>query len=482
MEKIAGKVKGSFVFVHNDYVYNKDHRSENIYRCNTRRTTRCCGAVMVLSDGTITLLKSHNHSKLFHTIQREKMKSDMLQLCRETLIPLKKIFDDICRQYPIAASTLSYNSIKAVLFRERQKSYPQVAPNLIAINDCIETHSIMDNITKIVITDEEGKAAILFTTGTLLNVLDTSHCIYADGIFSGVGTIFILCETLTKAMYIAIWSKIKELAPTLHENLKFTMTDYESAAMIALEQQFPLSSVKGCWFHYNQALLRKWRHLGLADAPTKVLSMAMTLALAPADLFKKGFAEIERESASFTAEHPPIKIFIEYIRSTWLPKAEKVSVYDCPMRTNNTTESYNNVVSLKLGRGKKNIWIFLETIKQLIMDEEIKLKRLNEGQCVRRKSNKKSVIRDNKIGLLQKHLASGRLTLKEFLLSFHKGHKILMYGDHEGAYKKCTKKRVNQELEDKDNLNVRGHAELLGKKAKFTNLKMPLVILEKLNI
>ncbi|XP_076302075.1 uncharacterized protein LOC143220293 isoform X4 [Lasioglossum baleicum] len=408
MEKIAGKVKGSFVFVHNDYVYNKDHRSENIYRCNTRRTTRCCGAVMVLSDGTITLLKSHNHSKLFHTIQREKMKSDMLQLCRETLIPLKKIFDDICRQYPIAASTLSYNSIKAVLFRERQKSYPQVAPNLIAINDCIETHSIMDNITKIVITDEEGKAAILFTTGTLLNVLDTSHCIYADGIFSGVGTIFILCETLTKAMYIAIWSKIKELAPTLHENLKFTMTDYESAAMIALEQQFPLSSVKGCWFHYNQALLRKWRHLGLADAPTKVLSMAMTLALAPADLFKKGFAEIERESASFTAEHPPIKIFIEYIRSTWLPKAEKVSVYDCPMRTNNTTESYNNVVSLKLGRGKKNIWIFLETIKQLIMDEEIKLKRLNEGQCVRRKSNKKSVIRDNKIGLLQKHLASGR--------------------------------------------------------------------------
>ncbi|XP_076298000.1 uncharacterized protein LOC143220101 isoform X5 [Lasioglossum baleicum] len=437
MEKIAGKVKGSFVFVHNDYVYNKDHRSENIYRCNTRRTTRCCGAVMVLSDGTITLLKSHNHSKLFHTIQREKMKSDMLQLCRETLIPLKKIFDDICRQYPIAASTLSYNSIKAVLFRERQKSYPQVAPNLIAINDCIETHSIMDNITKIVIKDEEGKAAILFTTGTLLNVLDTSHCIYADGIFS--------------------------------------------------------------------ALLRKWRHLGLADAPTKVLSMAMTLALAPADLFKKGFAEIERESASFTAEHPPIKIFIEYIRSTWLPKAEKVSVYDCPMRTNNTTESYNNVVSLKLGRGKKNIWIFLETIKQLIMDEEIKLKRLNEGQCVRRKSNKKSVIRDNKIGLLQKHLASGRLTLKEFLLSFHKGHKILMYGDHEAvhvcttpepicvikneitdqnrsAYKKCTKKRVNQELEDKDNLNVRGHAELLGKKAKFTNLKMPLVILEKLNI
>lgn len=150
-------------------------------------------------------------------------------------------------------------------------------------------------------------------------------------------------------MYRAIWSKIIELAPMLEKNLKFTMTDYETAAMVALEQQFSSSIVKGCWFHYNQALLRKWRHLGLADAPTKVLSMSMVLALAPADLFEKGFFEIEREAESFMSKYPAIRIFIEYVRSTWLPKAEKVSVHGCYMRTNNITESYNNIVLLKMG-------------------------------------------------------------------------------------------------------------------------------------
>ncbi|XP_029053838.1 uncharacterized protein LOC114881267 [Osmia bicornis bicornis] len=159
-------------------------------------------------------------------------------------------------------------------------------------------------------------------------------------------------------MYTAIWCKIKELAPMLHKNLKFTITDYETAAMVTLEQQFPSSIVKGCWFHYNQAVLRKWRHLGLTDAPTKVLSMAMTLALVSTDLFEQRFLEIEREAASFISEYVAIKIFIEYIRSTWLPKADKVSVNDCPMRTNNITECYNNIVLLKMGKGKKNIGYF----------------------------------------------------------------------------------------------------------------------------
>ncbi|XP_034194650.1 uncharacterized protein LOC117610909 [Osmia lignaria lignaria] len=102
------------------------------------------------------------------------------------------------------------------------------------------------------------------------------------------------------------------------------------------------------------------------------------------------------------------------------------------MRTNNITECYNNIVLLKMGKGKKNIWVFLEKLEQLIMDEEIKIKRLNEGQCVCRKSNKKTIIRNKRIETIQKDLANRRLTLTESLLSFYKGNKILIYGDYEG--------------------------------------------------
>ncbi|XP_076660504.1 uncharacterized protein LOC143363859 [Halictus rubicundus] len=135
----------------------------------------------------------------------------------------------------------------------------------------------------------------------------------------------------------------------------------------------------------------------------------MTLALTPEDLFEKGFSEIRNESASIIPEYPAIETFIKYLQTTWLPKMKKVSVHDCPIRTNNISESYNNIVSSKLGKGKKNVWKFLEHLEQLLMDEEIKVKRLSTGQS--------------------KQLANGRLTLKEYLLSFYKGNKIIMYGN-----------------------------------------------------
>ncbi|XP_076546708.1 uncharacterized protein LOC143305770 [Osmia lignaria lignaria] len=153
------------------------------------------------------------------------MKNEMRQMCWETLIPLKEVFDDVCRRYPDAACTLSYNSMKAVLFRERQRNYPHIPTSLTALNECIVNHSFMRNICKTVIKDENAKVAILFSTETLLQILNVSQTIYADGTFSvlpaqppiaqlyiihiqymdtGVGTVFILCEALTKAMYTAI--------------------------------------------------------------------------------------------------------------------------------------------------------------------------------------------------------------------------------------------------------------------------------------
>lgn len=74
--------------------------------------------------------------------------------------------------------------MKAVLFRERQKNYLYIPSSLTALNECIVNHSFMKNICKIIIKDENGKVAILFTTETLLQILNVSQTIYADGTFS----------------------------------------------------------------------------------------------------------------------------------------------------------------------------------------------------------------------------------------------------------------------------------------------------------
>lgn len=98
MEKVAGKSAGSSIFLWKDHSYNKDNRNAHIYRCNTRRTTRCRGAVVDLGNGTIRLLRPHNHSKVLHRRDHEKMKNEMRQACQGTLIPLKEIFDGVCRR------------------------------------------------------------------------------------------------------------------------------------------------------------------------------------------------------------------------------------------------------------------------------------------------------------------------------------------------------------------------------------------------
>lgn len=67
--------------------------------------------------------------------------------------------------------------------------------------------------------------------------------------------IFILCESRSINMYRAIWNKIVELVPILQQNVKFIMSDYETAAMNVITEQFPAAEAHGCWFHYNQVLL-----------------------------------------------------------------------------------------------------------------------------------------------------------------------------------------------------------------------------------
>lgn len=108
--------------------------------------------------------------------------------------------------------------------------------------------------------------------------------------------------------------------------------------------------------------MRHWRRLGLMDAPRSVLSMTMTMALLPSDYFEKALSVIQLEVNQISSKHPNINDFMAYVRKTWLPLASKVSVYDCPARTNNITESFHNIAGRKFGKAHGNVWNFLGNI------------------------------------------------------------------------------------------------------------------------
>lgn len=98
------------------------------------------------------------------------------------------------------------------------------------------------------------------------------------------------------------------------------------------------------------------------DAPRSVLYMTMTMALLPSDYFEKALSIIQLEVNETSLKYPGINDFMAYVRKTWLPLASKVSVYDCPARTNNITESFHNIAGKKFGKAHDNIWNFLGNI------------------------------------------------------------------------------------------------------------------------
>lgn len=100
MEKFPGKRDGTTIFVYGGYVYHKDKRCIGIYRCSLRRSMECYAILMRSSDETYILKSSHDHLADDTILQQIEMKQqrEMLQMCRETLMKPKEIFDTICRK------------------------------------------------------------------------------------------------------------------------------------------------------------------------------------------------------------------------------------------------------------------------------------------------------------------------------------------------------------------------------------------------
>lgn len=87
--------------------------------------------------------------------------------------------------------------------------------------------------------------------------------------------------------------------------------------------------------------------------------MAISMALAPSSLFLDSLNLMQNVADRVSATYPNVLLFMAYLRNTWLPIASKVSVHNCPVRTNNLVESFHHIVNQKVGTVHPNLWVFL---------------------------------------------------------------------------------------------------------------------------
>lgn len=98
MEVLPGRQKNTKIYLYDDYLYHRDSRYDNIFRCSGRRTYKCRGSVMLLDNNNVHVLQEHKHPKSKCLKEQMEMKEEILRLSRDTYFGFKEIFDSVCRR------------------------------------------------------------------------------------------------------------------------------------------------------------------------------------------------------------------------------------------------------------------------------------------------------------------------------------------------------------------------------------------------
>ncbi|XP_067216201.1 uncharacterized protein [Linepithema humile] len=183
MEIISGKRKGSYLYIYEGYTYNIDKRYNYIYRCAKRRTTACKG-VLIKENEKFILDCKHNHSSEPYIADILNLKKEMIQMCKETTITNKEIFDTVSRKNPKAAAFISYNAMRNQLSKEKIKMRPSLPSNVYELDNLLQGYEPTKNIYKGCVISEDNKYSYIFTTDKLLKILEKCSKVFIDGTFS----------------------------------------------------------------------------------------------------------------------------------------------------------------------------------------------------------------------------------------------------------------------------------------------------------
>lgn len=152
-----------------------------------------------------------------------------------------------------------------------------------------------------------------------------------------------------KRYYKAVFQQLQQLVPDLR--VEALCLDFESATWAAIKSVFPDAEIKGCAFHWCQAVMRKVAKLGLKTAYDQKKSMhlfvrkLLALVYLPSDHIQPAFNQLLQTTASASAANTQR---MTYLTNTWFNNrvwtVQQWSVYRQSVRTNNDVEGWHDQV------------------------------------------------------------------------------------------------------------------------------------------
>ncbi|XP_065319377.1 uncharacterized protein LOC135927335 [Gordionus sp. m RMFG-2023] len=176
------------------------------------------------------------------------------------------------------------------------------------------------------------------------------------------------------------------------------LIDFEMGALTALEEIFPTISVKGCYFHYCQCILRRIQgnrltaYSRLNPDFKRFYRRLMAIPFLTEIDIPLVLSELNNEVEAFNLD--PIRDLFTYFKSTWINPNAKFkykmwNMYDVQgVRTNNHVEGFHRSLKEYITYSHPNLYLFIDILKQIQQDMDIKFIQLRNGKKVtERKKN-----------------------------------------------------------------------------------------------
>lgn len=359
------------------YTINKIRGDIKYWRCSVRNKSINCSVFVKQRGDNFECKNKHIHAPVIGcekvaVISNEvKHKAvDDLFLSASTIV--EKVLISELTSAPLP-SLPSASELARTANRKRETLRPT---NPTEINFNLDETFIPAGFLQKDISTRHGRS-ILFASEAMLHTLCKSKTWYMDGTFKLVSRpfqqlysvhafiksgdcikqiplVFCFMSRRRQKDYDAVLQALLQSLPRLPMVTEFIM-DFEQAAWNSVSKIFPHATIRGCAFHWSQAVWRKIQSLGLQvdyrnDATIyQICRRIMALPLLPAADIRPQFHRLQRH-----ANTPQLQQLFKYVEDNWIQSVlwppESWSVFQSVIRTNNDVEGWHQRLNRKAGQ------------------------------------------------------------------------------------------------------------------------------------
>jgi hypothetical protein len=230
--------------------------------------------------------------------------------------------------------------------------------------------------------------------------------------------------------YKAVMSFIKE--KMTNSRIRSVVLDFEAATWRAISEIFPDVVLRGCGFHWRQAMIRKLNELGLAPTYRKkrnthhFFKQVLCLNYLPHEHITPMFTSLRQ--LVLPAHPPALPSFMQYIEDTWISSSifppSKWSVYSHAIRTNNDVEGWHARLNGLIGRCGLSTNVNLYELINVLFEEskaiDLQCKLVGDKK-LQRYQKKKFKVHQQHIFKLWDNFKNNNIDAKELLQQLSEG-------------------------------------------------------------